>query len=307
MISDEHFKRAFKGFYPYRCAVIDRETLGFVLFKNGKKDTGDRRLIRYSLGPEPSVAGTNYKGFVTPSLAATTECELVMADTDGGIAALGPSSNGMQKKICIRPGGELESRVAGLTVVSGRLYAFGGWRGVCYREGADQWISIRGNLPDPKGVRPSHVGFEGLHGFNREDLYGVGGKGDVWRFDGQNWHQCEVPTDMYLESVCCAGDGYVYVGMQSGNLMRGRENEWEVIHEDAMTLPFKDMVWFDNRLWCTSDYGVWTVENGKLKEPDLPPEVKACSGNLSTADGVLLLAGLHGAALYDGTRWDRLF
>jgi hypothetical protein len=72
-------------------------------------------------------------------------------------------------------------------------------------------------------------------------------------------------------------------------------------------MPFKDKVWFHNRLWCTSDYGVWTVERGKLKELVLPPDVKACAGNLSAADGMRLLAGLHGAALYDGTRWNRLF
>lgn len=143
-------------------------------------------------------------------------------------------------------------------------------------------------------------GFEAISGFNADDLYCVGGKGDAWRYDGKEWHRCPVPTNMYLESVCCAGDGHVYIGMQSGRLMRGREDHREVIHEDYMTLPFKDMVWFDGRLWCTSDYGLWTVENGKLIDADVPPQVKTCSGNLSAADGVMLLAGHYGAAVYDG-------
>jgi hypothetical protein len=306
-LSQEHYKRAFAGFYPYDCVVVDRGTIGFVLFKNGKKDTGDRRLVRYVMGVEPTVSGRNYTGFAIPSLVSSSAGEIVMIASNGAVAVLGNSLNGMQQSIPMAPDGPLISMSAGATKIDDVVFAYGGWRGVCFRAANDHWVSIRHNLPNPIKGKETSAGFDGVHGFSKNDMYGVGGRGDVWRFDGQKWHQCAVPTNMLLESVCCAGDGYVYIGMQSGNLMRGRENEWEVIHEDTMTLPFKDMVWFDNKLWCTSDYGVWTVENGKLKEADVPPEVKSCAGNLSAADGVLLLAGHYGAAFYDGSRWERLF
>jgi hypothetical protein len=48
------------------------------------------------------------------------------------------------------------------------------------------------------------------------------------------------------------------------------------------------------------------VENGQLIESDLPADVIACSGNLATGYGKLLLAGLNGATVYDGTKWERL-
>ncbi len=112
---------------------------------------------------------------------------------------------------------------------------------------------------------------------------------------------------MLMESICCAGDGYVYVGLQSGGLMRGREDEWEVIHEDNMSVPFKDIVWYQDKVWCTSEYGLWTVGNdGKLVDADVPSLASACAGNLSTADGVLMVAGFNGAALHDGNEWHRL-
>ena len=73
-----------------------------------------------------------------------------------------------------------------------------------------------------------------------------------------------------------------------------------------MTLAFKDMVWFDGKVWCTSDYGLWVIKDGKLKEAELPAEVTACAGNLSVGDGVMLLAGMYGATVYDGKTWTRL-
>ncbi len=111
---------------------------------------------------------------------------------------------------------------------------------------------------------------------------------------------------MYIHNVCCAGDDYVYVGMQSGSVLRGRENTWELIHTGTLTLPFKDIVWFAGKVWCTSDYGVWTIDNGKLTDADIPVLAHSCSGNLSVGDGVMLLAGRYGAAVFDGKSWEQL-
>lgn len=35
--------------------------------------------------------------------------------------------------------------------------------------------------------------------------------------------------------------------------------------------------------------------------------ITVCAGNLSTAGGVLLMAGMHGAAFHDGAAWHTLF
>ena len=162
--------------------------------------------------------------------------------------------------------------------------------------------------PEPKKKGESvRGGFEAIAGFNAKDIYCVGDKGDAWRYDGERWYQCAVPTNMLFKSVCCAGDGFVYIGMQSGSVMRGREDKWTIIHKDQMTLPFKDMVWFDGKVWCTSDFGLWVIEDGELSEAPVPAEVKVCSGNLAVGDGVMLLAGYHGATVHDGKQWNRLW
>lgn len=226
----------------------------------------------------------------------------------GQVAVHGDAGDDMWPEIPKSPEGPLRTGPANVAIIDGKLYVCGGWRHVSYLNDASEWVSIRHNLPDPPNPRrASRFGFDAIGGFNAADIYAAGGEGDLWRFDGKSWRQCQVPTDMAMESLCCAGDGNVYVGLQSGGLMRGREDEWEVIHEDTMTVSFKDMVWFQDQLWCTSEYGLWTVgKDGKLIDADVPALASACSGNLSTADGILMVAGLNGAAIHDGSKWHRL-
>ncbi|NHZ42693.1 hypothetical protein [Massilia aquatica] len=65
-------------------------------------------------------------------------------------------------------------------------------------------------------------GFQDIDGFSPEDIYAVGGKGDVWHVDGQQWTQLPFPSEMNLSSVCCAPDGVVYIGAGSGTVFKGR-------------------------------------------------------------------------------------
>ena len=116
-------------------------------------------------------------------------------------------------------------------------------------------------------------------------------------------------------AVCCAGDGYVYIGGSHGATFKGRNDEWICLYEGKkaenqlpnMILGFKDMVWYEDRVWCTSDYGIWTIKNDKLEVADVPSFVKRCAGNLSTADGVLLVAGYGGASFLENGEWKLIY
>lgn len=300
-----------KGFFFYDCAVRDKNSFSFLLLeKIDDAANGMRRVLNY-FPDDPAgerLGHIDLTGFSNPKLAASRypKNQAVVIASDRTSCALGSGDGGMESAI---PGDTLFA-CFDLATIDEVVYAAGPWRTACKRRGPSDWETLTGDrstLPLPPRVGASNDGgFDAIAGFHANDIYCVGGKGDAWRYDGQRWYQCKVPTNMYFESVCCAGDGHVYIGMQSGSVMRGREDRWEIIHRDEMTLPFKDMVWFDGRVWCTSDYGLWVIENGKLKEADVPPEIKACSGNLSVGDGVMLLAGMYGAAVHDGKSWHRL-
>lgn len=157
--------------------------------------------------------------------------------------------------------------------------------------------------------------FHDIDGFSEDDIYCAGSYGVVCHFDGKDWLLKSMPTNVSLQSLCCAGDGFVYVSGMHGATFKGRGDKWKTLYKGShdanplqgMVLGFKDMVWYEDRVWCTSDYGLWTIKDDKLEEADVPDFVRGCSGNLSAADGVLLLAGYGGAAFKENGQWQQIY
>lgn len=315
MTKDER-KEAVQGFGISRCAIRTKTIFSFLLVENMAENAEPAKRILNYFPNKPigeRIGFSEYNGFRFPKLAVSLypKAQAVMVSLKSAVAVLGGGSDEIEQDIPNgRPEKPIYTSVHALATIDGYIYATGPWRAVCRRVGPNLWEQIgdRQTLPVPKrgSSGSSNEGFNAIAGFNAYDIYCVGGHGDAWRFDGKIWRQCALPTNMLLESVCCAGDGFVYIGMQSGSVMRGREDKWEMLHKGTMTLPFKDMVWYGDRVWCTSDYGIWHIVNGKLVEADLPVDIRACSGNLAVGDGVLLLAGMYGAAVFDGKKWERL-
>ncbi|WP_341646004.1 WD40/YVTN/BNR-like repeat-containing protein [Thauera sp. SDU_THAU2] len=191
--------------------------------------------------------------------------------------------------------------------IDGWLYACGGGRSFAKRLDKGAWQSFTQDIPQLPGTFSEKLGAEGFEDFDaygENDIYAVGGHGDVWHFDGKNWRQIPFPSNESLRSVCCGGDGNVYISGYEGITFMGRENRWKKIHDGGISLGFRDMVWHDGKVWCTSDYGLWTITDGRVRPADVPPEVSACSGHLAVGDGVLLLAGMGGATFMENGQWE---
>lgn len=310
----------FKGYTIIDCAVRDRQT--FYLLSKENPPPGpavrdfemlSRTVSIYADEPESSpdrFAFCDLKMFWHPFIEVTHDpiSQLVTLDMMSSVYVDGSGQHGLESNIPDTFGMSVASKARW---IDSRLYVAGHPRKVAYRDAPNSWQLLKdGWIPPPEkdagGVLPYPPTFTDLDGFSRDDLYAVGGKGDVWHWNASGWRQCAFPSNMYLHTVCCAGDGQVYIGAQSGHVFCGREDRWKLIHEDSMTLPFKDMVWFEGRVWCTSDYGVWQIIDGKLQGAQLPGNVWRFAGNLSAADGVLMLAGIHGAAVLEAGRWDVL-
>jgi hypothetical protein len=197
-----------------------------------------------------------------------------------------------------------------LVVINNRTYLVaGGYRNILKHLGGDSWVAHSKELwPKNKKefeqFQKANYGFNDLAGFSEDDMYAVRGKGDVFHYTGKIWEQIAFPSNMLIYTVCCGSDGWVYIGGQSGTVFKGRSNEWKALNKGSFTLEFRDMVWFQDRVYATSDYGFWEIVGDKIREVDVPKDIKVCSGHLSVGDGVMLLAGVNGIAVYDGKDWE---
>jgi hypothetical protein len=269
-----------------------------------------KRLIPFirlrPVGQQWSAAQlTGFNGILIGFSPVPPKPQVLAAGVSGGVYATGSGESQMEEIPLLSEGGPRRGAVLKLKTIGEHLYMCGNGRSVGYRTGKSEWVSHTRNIPDAPGS--DMEGFNDIDGFSESDIYAVGGAGDVWHFDGTAWSRCAFPSDLPLTTVCCAGDGNVYVGAALGNIFRGRHNRWEPVHQDIMSIPFRDMVWYEDQLWCTSDYGLWTFKDGRFGEAPVSADVKICSGNLSARDGVLLVAGHGGAAFRQDGGWKVIF
>jgi hypothetical protein len=261
-----------------------------------------------------NVGRRRFVGWNNINIASSqhNEDKLVGVDVEGYVYATGGGHAEKEDPIPEGRDGPRRGAIFRVRMIDSMLYAVGAWHTACRRRGRNDWESLCLNLPTVALTKydvdiADAMCFVDIDGFSHDDLYTIAGEGIVWHCDGKEWRQVHFPSNMIMESICCAGDGQVYIGAQSGTLFRGRGDRWTMVERGNMTLPFNDMVWHAGRLWCTSDYGLWTLENNRIVRADVPSEISVCAGNLSVADGVMLMAGNNGAAFHDGERWHSIF
>jgi len=225
----------------------------------------------------------------------------VARNNDGDVCAVGGGRDPAMEHIA--PGKvPLTQKVK---CVDGYAYSVGLGRAVYKRANIGHWVKLDAGLPQEDATR--YQGFSDLDGFSATDLYAVGGHGDVWHFDGTTWMQEGFPSNMQLDTVTCAGDGYVYVSGMGGTLWRGRNSTWEHLHDSHYTVPWNDALWFEDKLWLASDY-LLRVWDGKDLVPviDSDDQELPYSGHMDAHDGLLVVAGLSQVMAYQNGQWRTL-
>ncbi|WP_437901080.1 hypothetical protein [Sorangium sp. So ce124] len=329
MILDrEHWERHCAGYTVYDCAIMDAARTFYVmvestdsphrdplprtrfLFARADRPLDQKRFVRSELGDF---------GF-TEIAYGPSAIEFVAVDTGRQVFSYDRSRAGQEADIPGElPSTTLLAATSKIARVGQSMYAVGWPRRVYLRAGLSSWAPLDSGMPLPKKLSSSHEDdrieaqtnytFNDLAGFSETDMYVVGDAGEVWRFDGARWGRCAFPTNQRLCTVACGADGKVYVTTQTGSIWVGRGDAWKLLVDVERSVPFRDSAWFGGKLWCGSDYGLWTVEGDELTTAELPAEVFLASGRIDVSPdgGHLLTAGAHGAALFDGARWELLF
>ncbi|MFX1682989.1 hypothetical protein PV762_27560 [Mitsuaria sp. CC2] len=321
-IASEHLLPRMAGFNVIDCAIKNRDILYLLAredytqhpgWRDGREAPGEGRLAKRLLSlnlknPDEKKWGIGHLrglGASVCGVAFAPEEKVVVLDSTSKAWSPTPGSDGFEGPIPsqfeggVKRGGFSRARSFG-----GRLFASSTARQLFVRTAPGKWDLVGEPMPEPDEYKISFVDFDG---FGPEDLYAVGDPGDIWHLSGQVWKRMKFPSNWGLSAVCCAGDGNVYVAA-GDHVFRGLGDKWEKLKTKAqISLPIKDLVWYDGELWATNDYGVWVLKDEGLVDADVPSGVKVCSGNLATRDGVLLLAGYGGAAYKRDGQWTEIF
>jgi hypothetical protein len=203
---------------------------------------------------------------------------------------------------------EKYGKLLGMRRVNDRIFVVGYGNQVYRREKLGLWQPIDLGLPGREGGGPRVFGFEAIDGFRENDLYAVGLGGEIWHYAAGHWESAESPTNLRLTSLHCAPDGFVYVCGQHGLLMRGRDQQWEILSEDKGISFFWDVRWFKGAVYCASSGVLYVWSEGQFGPAPFSLFETLAGGipttffRLSTDGETLLSVGPKDVFEFDGVR-----
>lgn len=200
---------------------------------------------------------------------------------------------------------ENRGMMRGIGAIDGKAYAVGMQRQVYRRDEVNLWTCVDESAR-PDASDDNVYSFEAISGFSTEEIYAVGRRGEIWRYDGSIWVRQDSPTNMILTKVCCAGDGNAYACGRVGTLIRGRGERWELIEHGATKRDFWSVAWFKNHLYLSTMQEVFRLDDDTLSKMDFGKDIPSSCFALSAADGVLWSIGAKDVMAFDGTEWSRI-
>jgi hypothetical protein len=188
----------------------------------------------------------------------------------------------------------------------GRAYGVGTCRQAYRRDGPNAWVRVDQTAQSDE-IEISDTCFHSIDGFSGKEIYSVGWEGEIWHFDGVAWEQSASPTNCALYKVLCCEDGFVYAVGQSGLLIKGRGNSWEVVEQDETEEDFWGLGWFKGRLYIASLNFIYTFDDKGLSSVDMGDfPIPATCLEFTASDNRLWSIGAKDVVQFDGESWSRI-
>ena len=208
----------------------------------------------------------------------------------------------------------------GIRTVGGDVLAYGLQRQV-FRRTASGWTPLTDGFlnPDPgpdasasdraAAIMKNSGGIKGMGGDSLADLYGVGSRGEIWRFDGNLWTSVASPTNVTLNDITLASDGTMYACGDRGVLLKGQQDRWQLVeYEGRNNRNLLSMVSFQQRLYFADGQRLCCLLEGEMVPVEVTLEGKKgeVSAHRVVTDGESLVS-IAGKEIYltrDGESWE---
>lgn len=227
----------------------------------------------------------------------------IFATVEGSVIAIGGGGNIVEKKLSISE----KSRVTQLRCIDKKAYAVTSMREVYRRDVPDKWANLSVPIIESEKKSLYRIGFDAINGFSENDIYACGSNGDAWHYNGNIWSKLDLPTNAMISDMICGGDGFVYIIFWHGLILKGRDNNWEMIKQDAVD-QLDAIAWFKGNVYVATWNRLYTLVDNKLVGvPFQNGYSQIACGHLVAGYGYLISAGPKEAHIFDGEKWEVIF
>jgi photosystem II stability/assembly factor-like uncharacterized protein len=192
-----------------------------------------------------------------------------------------------------------------IRVIAGRPYVCG-FAGQIYTLDGDNWVHMDDGVVEPEGTASS-LDLEGIHGTAHDDLYVVGSRGFLARWDGHAWMRIPLLTDSYLGGVRAFTRDHVVAVGNDGVVVEWNGANWTVniIPRHRQTL-LSDVEMFDGDLYVAAVDKLLVRKDKAKKWEEVKLRVKEEPEfiRLAIGDGRLWAMGSKRVHSFDGKKWE---
>lgn len=266
----------------------------------------------------------NENKWIFPMIAKEDNNTFLMVGNNGAVYNGGLQGGKGGKPIIIIINEEIQnvSDFKGLKNIHGTIYVAGNFRQIIRRDDIESWSDIsEGEIQDDAKKRYRDTfklldtyksGFNCVDGFEaHKNLYAAGENSDVWKYTGTNW----IPIDIGvlgedIISICCAEDGFVYMGTSTGKLICGHNGNWEEVKTPFENYPLTAIASFGGKIYLATENRLYEYYHDTIHAVDYKMAdgmVPRRTGHLDVRHGHLLSVGSTSIALYNEKEWKILY
>ncbi|NJO18424.1 MAG: hypothetical protein HC877_22625 [Thioploca sp.] len=190
--------------------------------------------------------------------------------------------------------------------ISNSVYAVGMGRQVYKRTAQNTWVRWDNGIRGNRNI-DSIGGFKSIDGYSENELYAVGFKGEIWRFDGIIWRLLDSPTNIKLEKVKCVSPDSTFICGGNGIFIKGNMDLWTVIEQDVINSTLWGIEYFKGKVYMADNSSIYTFDGKKIEKVDTRLGENLTTSYLHANDNFLWSVGERNILIYDGYEWKKVF
>jgi len=203
---------------------------------------------------------------------------------------------------------ETHFAVRNIRLIGQHFYAASSRRNIYRRNSKNSWEMI--SATPHQLDNPNNIATHAIDGFSENDMYMCGDFGDLWHYNGSIWKQLDPPCNWHMAFLICANNGMVYVGGEQGQLLAGKNGNWEevITQELAFNKGYTayDMTFFKDTLYIATGFSVYSLKENSWVSVDGISSRSTLECIDSNSD-IMIIGGKDKITIFDGKKEEILY